>query len=60
MGMYFIQPHHISEEINDWFSVYMYNSHNLALKLTVSPVQLQRIKFNSAGFFFFVQVALVG
>lgn len=38
-------------------SVYMYNSHNLALMVTVSPVQLEIIKFNSAGFFF-VQVFL--
>lgn len=34
-------------------SVYMCNSHNLALMVTVSPVQLEIIKFNSAGFFLF-------
>lgn len=34
-------------------SVYMYNSHHLALMVTVTPVQLQRIKFNSAELFFF-------
>lgn len=39
-------------------SVYMYNGHNLALMVTVSPGQLERIKFNSAGILFLFKFSL--